>query len=457
MKTADARENRNRLLVTSVDVFNALKPTYRMLRGHFDPYRLERGRTGQVAQKAFNGRPRVCGACGEPKRSGLSLHAAHIVPVAECGETTEDNLVPLCDRDEPNGPRSGCHRLYDSGCASVCEMKETWNRWRNRESVFSLREAMVQRYKCHQKSPSTIGSSESDGIQQQFTRGALVGALRNTEGLLGKTTDAKERFRLRLKIVELHRRRSARGELELASKLYEELSTEDNIPADFKSWFHYEGGYLQLLFGCHDIARREFQTALSALDRNEEYWQGRWSSAASLVVQTTIACEGAKAPFCRLREMLEEALSAARGARELHGKRWVFNCLLHLTNLSLTEGDARGAQKNLEKAIDHWHKMTVLEGWDRAFRPTVLAVTGKVLAQNARGQRDAEKALKYLTRALVGILWQGENLANTRDVLFAMAPMLRLVGKDTHAKRVQDVASRVRDGASWVFPYRVVQ
>ena len=457
MKAADAEKNGNRLLVTSIDVFNALKPTYWMLRNQFDPYKLERGKTAQVAQQAFGKRPRVCATCGERKRSGLSLRAAHIVPVAECGDTTEDNLVPLCDRDKQNGQAFGCHWLFDSGYASVDEMKEARTRWTSNESSFQLRVQMVKRYERHQKSPSTIGSSGNDGIQELLTRGAPVVALREAEKCLEKTTDAKKRFDLRLKIVELRRRRSARGELERASELYRELSKENKVPPDSKSRFHYEGGYLQLLLGHHDKAKGEFQISLRRVDKKKRHWEGQWSAAALLVVLTTIACEGAKAPFSQLRRMLEKALSAAHDASELHGKRWVANCLLHLASLSLAEGDQRRAKECLEKAIDHWRKMTVLDGWDRAFRPLLLAVTGEVLAAHAHARCDAENALKYLTRALVGIIWRGQNLSGVRDVLSAMVPMLRLVGQQSHARRVQDVASRVRDGASWMSPCRAIE
>jgi tetratricopeptide (TPR) repeat protein len=434
MKTVNKGKNRNSLLVTAMDLFNALKPTYWMLRDHFDPYNLERGKTSQIAQKAFSKRPCVCAACGEQTRTGLSLRAAHIVAVAECGETTEDNLVRLCDRDKQNRPDSGCHWLFDTGYASVDEMKEARTIWTSNKSSFLLREKMIKRYKRHQKSPSTIGSSRSDSIQELFTRGAPVKALQEAENRLKKTTDAKERFRLYLKIIELRRRRSARGELERASELFTELSKESKVPTEFKSWFHYEGGYLQLLLGHHDKARREFEISLLRVDKKERYWEGQWSAAVSLIVLTTIACERAKAPYAKLRRRFEKALNAARSAGEIHGKRWILNCLLHLTSLSLAEGDQRRAQNCLEKAIEHWQKMTVLEGWDRAFRPTILAITGKVHAVNAKTRSDTENALKYLTRALVGIIWRGENLSGARDVLFATAQMLKLMGKHSHAK-----------------------
>ncbi len=89
MKTVDTGKHDRHLLTTPRDVHMALGQTYHMLRNSFDPYRLERPKTGEIASEAFRKRSPVCAACGEAEHSGLSLQAAHIVPVAECGETTE--------------------------------------------------------------------------------------------------------------------------------------------------------------------------------------------------------------------------------------------------------------------------------------------------------------------------------------------------------------------------------
>lgn len=442
------------MLLTAGDIRQALGGTYQMMRDNFDPLIIERHKTSPVAKGAFAMGPDVCAACGEHGK-GMRLQAAHIVSLQECGETTTDNLVPLCERPGRKDDAIGCHQLFDSGYASVREVENCRQAWLVRNALFPLRGCMTKRYHKHAFQPSTIGSKAPDKIQSLLTTKGTRAAIREAEKRLVAARLESDRFRLRLKIVEIMRRRSARGKLELAAQLYRELENEQSVPQDMESWFYYEGGYINLLLCHHEKARDFFQRSLDFLDKSTAGWEGKWAAATSLVVLCTIALKGRTAPLAELRKVLSKARSIAGKASELHGTRWINNCNWHLVSMSLVSGDVGGADKAHRTALDHWHTMTVLEGWDNGSRPTLLNITGNLLAQKANSTSDAKEALRYLTRALVGLVGARRyHPEGARDLLFAAEKMLRIIGKTSDADLVRDVALRTRDGSSWMQPYR---
>ncbi len=442
------------VLSTAWQVRKALGETYNMLREQFDPRIVERDKTASVGHKIFNKKTDVCAACGKQGK-GLRLEAAHIVPLEECGETIAENIVPLCRRPRRKGGDAGCHQLFDSGYGSVKEVQQVRFEWRNRTSRFSLRELMVQRYAKHLQQQANIGSKKLSEIQALLSRGATVKAIKEAKRQLDTTTDEKDAFSLKLKIIEIMRRRSASGALEKAAKDFNLLSSEAGVPPDLAAWFHYEGGYINMLLGQYEIARRYFQESLDAITKGSDGWEGKWVSAASVLVQSTIALKGSDAPLAELERTLSEARRIAKCASETHGKRWVASCNWHLVKVNFVKNDIQAADSCWRKAQQHWHDMTVLDGWSIGFRPTILTITGELLSEQAQSSSDAKNALRYLTRGLVLLVGASRrHFEGVRDLLFGTAHMLHFIGKDSHAKRVENIASRTRDGCSWRFPYR---
>lgn len=434
---------------------NAIGSIYDGLKTEFDPLKNERRETVKIGRRVFNKKTSVCVACGKNKDNGFSLEYAHIVPLEECGETKEENIVPLCKRQGKRQENRGCHKLFDDGYASITEMQRARLEWKKGTSKYQLREHMVERYQKHQKQSSSINSDSKNKIQALVTHGATVKAIKEAKRLLEQTGDKNESVELRLKIIEIERRRSALGALERASKCFFQLEQEKGTPKNFYSWFYYEGGYINLLLGRHNIALDYFQKSLNAVDKTKKNWQGQFVAATSLIVQSKNALMGPKAPFPTLRRKLIEAKKIADQAEEIHGTRWVSNCLWHLVTLDILRGDIQCASNSLEKAQNHWHTMTVLEGWDKGSRLTILAITGELLAAKAKNKTNAQDALKYLTRALVLLIGARPHFPEGgRDLLFAIAHMLHLIGRNRQADQVHNVASRIREGGSWRFPYR---
>ena len=444
------------MILTGSMIKRALGSTYNMLKNKFDPLIIEREETDKIGPRVFNKKTAVCAACGKGKDKGLSLEYAHIIPLQECGKTEEGNIVPLCERQGKREEQRGCHKLFDEGYASIIEIQKAKHEWGNKTSTYQLRKYMVKRYQDHQKQSTSIGSSTKNRIQALITKGATKSAINEAEKLLGKTTDKNKVFELRLKIIEIERRQSSLGALERAAKLFSQLEQENQIPENFESWFYYEGGYINLLLGYHDIAPKYFQQSLNAIDKTKKNWQGQFVAATSLIIQSKIALNGFKASFSILRKKMIKAKKIASSANEIHSNRWISNCLWHWVTLDILRGDIQSASKSFEEAVNHWHSMTVLEGWDQGSRFGILAITAELFAKKAKKKNHAQEVLKYLTRALVLLIGARPRFPEGgRDLLFLTERMLRLIGENSHADRVKCVAERIREGSSWIFPYSI--
>jgi hypothetical protein len=109
----------------------------------------------------------------------------------------------------------------------------------------------------------------------------------------------------------------------------------------------------------------------------------------------------------------------------------------------------------LKEAEAYARRVTNLEKWDWLGLAIRRTLSGAVMAAQASSACDAKRALRHLSRALV--LQVGQNRKHpemVRDLLFAIAACLRLLGRNDQAERVESVAKRTRDGSSWLYPYR---
>ncbi len=437
------------LLLTAYEIRKALNTLYHKLK-RYDHLERERGKTQSCARDVLDVNKDVCAACGMRG----SIQAAHIEPLQECASTTRENIIPLCER---SGRREnqGCHQLFDSGYASVVEIKQLKKRWEENKNRVgnAVRKKMQQRYKKHDKQPSQIGAKKTDRIQAMISRGEYYRARKETYRLWCKESDPSEKFRLCLKYIEVHRRQSRKGYLERARKLYEELSRQEDIPKLYLNLFYYEGGYIYLLLGKHKKARDFFKESLKAVERDQEGWRCKAAAATTLIAQCDIILNPNRSVINECRREIKIHLEALKKCTDVHSKRWVHNLMLHLATSKAVEGNI-SVVKSVKETWRHWHNMTVLEGWDTNSRLFMLATTGMAYAERAKTAEEAKKALRYLSRSMVLLLGKAKiQPERIRDVLFTIADMLDILKEKRDANRIRRVAERARDGGSWKYPY----
>ena len=453
------------LLVTPIEIRNALRGTYLKLK-EFDMSPQERERTKIARRKLWEIGPKVCAACGKEKgEDGITLlAAAHLNALEECGQTTQENLLPLCIRDKTMvGSQLGCHTLFDEGYMSVSEMRNVRRRWA-RKQVQSVRSKIEDSWRKHANAPSSMVDEGGDEIQSLITQQKYPKAIEKIkEKLVSPYLAEDERFHLRIKLMEVCRRRPAKGSLEYADELRKELFRE-KIPSRLCPWFHYESGYISMLLGDLVQAEREFEESRQALNPKDQNYSEQWVAATVLIVQikaAKLACGKKQKHRARewnnLESTLESAEYVALKSKEVHGLRWIANCKWDRVRLYVARDETELAENLRAKAYTHWESMTAEVGWDAAFRTSINAINGIVLSSSAKKSSEAREALKYLSRAIVVILGKArQQHEGIRDVLFATANALRLLNDNSlleHARRLEEVAARVRDGSSWRHPY----
>jgi hypothetical protein len=441
------------LLLTTWHVRVALGEDYTYIKDHFDPLPEQREKTRDTAAEAFKGKPKACAICGEKIR----LQSAHIQALAECGETTPENLIPLCS-STPG--RKGCHRLYDTGCASQQEMFEARQHWMQTGPDPSLRSLMKKRLCLHRSQPPNSGATAGDEIQHFIDNGYYCLALKAIRKRLSGVSGA-ERFRYELKRIEVLRRRTAKDSLEKAACTWSKLQASGAIPQPLTSLFYYEGGYIEMLLGRHEAALpycRRSREAITLEDGTPTPgMEGAWLASAGLEIQTTIALKGVHAPWADVMQLAEKARSLSEQAKDMdiHGRRWVDNWNWHTVRIELVRGRMDNCVAVLKEAEAYARRVTTLEKWDWLGLAIRRTISGAVMAAQASSACDAKRALRHLSRALV--LQVGQNRKHpemVRDLLFAIAACLRLLGRNDRAERVESVAKRTRDGSSWLYPYR---
>lgn len=442
------------LLTTAGAVREALASSYSTFCRLYDGLKRERAKTATLARRLFAG-TRTCAICGE-KGQGLRIEVAHIQALEECGVTASENVILLCRRPGKVHHERGCHQLFDDGFASVSEIIGLRSAGPHvSQPAFRLR--MQERYQQHYGSRSSSSLNEFEAllasIDAERTRGALLKAQDMAECASARyAATSDEHFVLRLKAVEMMRRRAARNSLDEAALHFEEL-LQGPIPKARRSAFFYEGGYIELLRGHHEKALPYFVESRNAIDPTEVGW--KWGAAACLAVQCEVALARGRTPWNKLFRVIDEAerFSEASGGRD--GMRWVMNCRLTRVRLLLAKGDVAQTVRAWEGALGTWRSMTALTGWERGSRTILLGTFGVLSTRAARLEADARTALKYLARASVGFLGAARQHPETvRDLLFAAADALMLLGRRGLAMQFRETAERTRDGSSWLQPYR---
>lgn len=436
-------------------VRRSLGDNYFFIRDKFDPIRIERPLTSLVAKKAFRNVPsRCCAICGKPF-NGAKPQRGHIIPLAECGETKPENLVLLCTNKSEQVSKRGCHELFDGGYASISEVIEAKEIWINGSYSQELRKKIEERYLTHRVQPTNIGTTKPDEIQSLVSAQKWLMALSALGEKIENSRKETDKIRYLTKEVEILRRRSAIGSLELAEKKYRELESMGNIPKELLSWFYYEGGYVAMLLGRHQRAFGLFNNSIKAISEDMPGYAGQWSAAVGLITQTTIAIHGKDSPFDRIMKMADKARKLCANVNGIHANRWMDNWNWNIARINLVRGDLEKAMSAVNGAENHWRKMNVLDGWSAGSSATHRIITGTILAEKATSSAEAKEAMRHLSRALVMILGGGrQHPEMVRDLLFAIGKCIELSSMESRANEIRKTATNTRDGSSWQYPYK---
>lgn len=142
-------------------------------------------------------------------------------------------------------------------------------------------------------------------------------------------------------------------------------------------------------------------------------------------------------------------------------RRWIDNWNWHMVRIELIRGRQDCYKRAWEEAECQSLTLINRAKWDPLGFGIKRITSGLVLtklAASAFGKersRLLNRALRHLSRAMV--LKVGRSSLQpemVRDLLFALAECLRMRGDEDRSTRVESVAARVRDGSSWLNPYR---
>lgn len=440
------------LLTTTTQIRGYLRPILNVLREEFDHIGVERRKTGRAGRAALGGRPRRCALCGSNER----VEFAHLFPLEEGGITTSDNLIPLCGRLPKE---SSCHWLYDRRYASIAEMtsaRESWIAgWDNRQ----LADTMVRRREDHKKISTATGELGGDDLQSLIANGHFRKAARRARVLAGSAAgDGHRQLGYAIREVECHRRRAARGALEMAARRYAAVERDAPTYPDLLPRLYYEGGYVSLLLGRHREAQPLFARSLSCAELLPGGSPVERSIAAGLMLQCVVAINGIDSPWDELLALADRAEASLQSADGTHAQRWIDNWNWHRVRIALIRRDAVAAQRLVEHATDHVRHQDALGGWSTGSLATRLVLVGSVKLENAVSDLDVRAAAELLTRSVVVLAGRARQYPEgLRDALYGLAAALeRLddVQKAELALRLREVAVRIRDGSSWSYPYR---
>jgi hypothetical protein len=308
--------------------------------------------------------------------------------------------------------------------------------------------------------------TQGAGRQQLGHLAQELKALRNQQACF--RSDSEDWAGHQLRIAEVTRRRARKDALKRARMEISKIELDKFHTPTKIALFYYERAYINLLTANLTEALMDFEAGRKALETNlrDPKYSWRWSAHTCLMAQV------GRALFClnsscgwswiQIQEELQEALGKAENAaRRLepgtddyrHAKRWVENCLLHLSKPHIANNHYKAARKVWERARDIWESMDLSSGWDAGFRPTHLILYGNMELMNADTAEDTRLALAYLVRAIVLLIGlKRQQPEGVRDLLFATARATRTLG-DPIWERIERIAYRCVDLSSWFNPY----
>ena len=184
-------------------------------------------------------------------------------------------------------------------------------------------------------------------------------------------------------------------------------------------------------------------------------------SAWKRVASESLAIQSAVASGHKLKEADKRLTALEREAECCTGNegRWRHNCALAAVRLYLAQGNVLAAQSAWKRSGELWAGMNCLTGWQRGSRATIGYARGCLAAAELKAdltpERNRETALGPLARGIVLLVGRHWNFPQEcRDLMFASADLLKALDKSRHAEKLRIVAERVREGCSWIRPYR---
>lgn len=426
------------LQLNSEIIKKALNSSYNIFE-EFDPKNTERCKTNQIKKKIIKENGAICAICGE---KNSKIVAAHIEPLEAGGVTTEENIILLCSKSI-NSDAPGCHELFDDGLTSIKQIEKLKNRNCSCEWG-SIRKQMMVLWEKRK-----MAKNSEDPLQQLISKRHWGIALKLLKKAKVNTQD-EESFSIIIKEAEINRKRSAKDGLKQARKLLDFANKSiKSIPEILHSRLYYESGYVHLLCGEHDLATEQFELSEKHASNNIERTSAFW-----LWLNAEIALRGNQSRWDIVEKKMDEIHRNKNQANSTLAARIHANGLFNRVRVFLIQNKFEKAKDKLDEAVEHWKNMDIESGWEKSFFPTMLSLKGQVLLSTTRRKTDAEAALNLFSRYIVIMLAGRQVPEGIRDVLFPAAKCLRIMGKNKDAKHVEITASRILDGASFMFPYK---
>jgi len=442
----------------------------------FDDLMRERRKTEYNAKAAFGPRHNwKCAICGRSMPAVPLIAAAHITPLQECGSTTQENLIPLCegirrfcltlasalDLFSPqsdsgmllrtalttlgmNADELGCHKLLDGGLISrkqIRQLRTNTNGWGKHSGI---REAVFDTPLCK------LNSEYSPSSARIRTLARLKRTLKDS------ALSPADWFNRRREIISAARRLTSIRYLKMAKRHSNELevyltSRADVIPLKSQSQFLYEKALLFMI----DDKEPNLQAAINALEKScdlatqgDDVLGWAMSRLEWVHASTWAATEITPEYFDQLMNHQNEAIQILIRHREpglLLAIRWQLNSLVHRAELEVKAGRMDAALATIKCAKELRDKLTVTEGWAE-FQAVHLNTTE---AAACALKSDFGRSLKLLSRGLV--LMQagvGKRPEGYKDIANCAAWVFEQRGNSELAGSVRSIADRMVDGRS---------
>jgi hypothetical protein len=413
----------------------------------------ERRQTRRLREVLLNKYPRYCAACGAYFSQSEEAQAAHIVALEEGGVTTEDNLVLLC---------KDCHALYDGGRASIAEMSHAAECWRS-ESLAPLRPQMECRNLfCPSESFRPSRTRLLDSVYHLVHRNETRNALRHVKLCRTKGLPAPDHVLSIILEAQIQRRRCARGSLEKARGVLTTMEIS-NVPAEHLPLYFYEQGYISQLLGLHTESICFFEQS----GRASEALNDRFTPFEVTVARTclygveTIVLPHQKVPRDTQRKRSAEFDALQKGAAkfdEPFAGRWALNILAWKWRYYFKCNDHDSASNVLAQYFLLHRSRDFTTGYTRGSSTGLCSM--RALMNGAHLGSENGDCVRLVCRSLVSMLSYRVPPEGVRDLLLTLeraisGPNLRiLTDREAVISHIRRVRSCVRDGSSFLDPYR---
>ena len=408
-----------------------------------DVLRKHRDATKSYRKKLIKRYGKHCAICGDKQ----NIETAHIVPLEIGGPTECENLVLLCHT---------CHSNFDGGAVSINEMKCYARKWRSRNGLAIGKkkiEAPARTEPSMFPPPATIESKVASANEDAH-HGHFPKAIKELKKICSYSDVGHcEKMYIKLKIIELTRRRNKQGVLKESLDM---LSHIDPIqmPAGYLAWLYYENGYVRRMLGDHLGARDCFCLQYKNASNPVEVVSARNSIILCDLASVNCLDEDQQNDFDSKLGLLQQQ-AAQHG--DYWGGRWSINCAAHRVHVQLKAKNTELARTRLEDAINLFFSSDRGSGWTLGARRTFSLLEGMSLVLNPSDDAHLDDGIRLLARAFVNRCNPRRRPEGVRDVMYGLELSLRKRGYREAleaANALKHTLKRVRDGTSVLDPWR---